>query len=75
MFGFGKKTVETSLHTSGMSCNHCEMRVMNALKAIKGVKDVQARAATGIVTIRHEDGVSLDALKDAVTEAGYTVTN
>lgn len=75
MFGWGKKTVETSLHTSGMSCTHCEARVSAALKEIKGVRDVKASAATGLVTVTHEDGVSLDALKGAVVEAGYTVTD
>ncbi len=73
MFGFGKKTQETSLQTSGMSCGHCEMRVTKALKEIKGVKSVTASASSGTVIVKHEEGVDPNALKTAIVEAGYTV--
>ena len=42
---------EIEIKVEGMVCNGCENRVQNALKAIKGIKDVNADHTTGIVKI------------------------
>lgn len=66
-----KKT--TVLTVEGMSCGHCSASVEKALNAIDGVSakvDLEAKTAS----VTHPDTVTLDALKTAVTEAGYSVT-
>ena len=63
----------TVLTVEGMSCSHCSARVEQALKAIGGVfAKVDLEAKTASVT--HPNTVTVDALKSAVTEAGYSVT-
>lgn len=62
------------LTVEGMSCGHCSARVEKALNAIAGVSakvDLQAKTAA----VTHPDTVSIDALKAAVTEAGYSVVS
>ena len=56
-----------------MSCGHCSARVENALNAIEGVSaKVDLEAKTAVVT--YPDTVTVDALKAAVTDAGYSIT-
>ena len=63
----------TLLTIEGMSCGHCSARVEKALNALEGVSaTVDLAAKTASVT--HPDEVSLDALKAAVTDAGYSVS-
>lgn len=57
----------------GMTCNHCKDRVEEALKAVDGVVNVVVNIGSGIVTVECNDGVGLDALANAVEEAGYTI--
>lgn len=58
----------------GMSCNHCKMRVENALGEIEGVEnvtvDLEAKKATFEIAYEVADAV----LKEAVEDAGYDVT-
>ena len=61
------------LTVEGMSCGHCSARVEKALNAIEGVSaQVDLEAKTAAVT--YPDTVTVDALKAAVTDAGYSVT-
>ena len=62
-----------TLTVEGMSCGHCSARVERALNAIEGVSakvDLEAKAAS----VTYPDTVTVDALKAAVTDAGYSVT-
>ena len=62
-----------TLTVEGMSCGHCSARVEKALNAIEGVSakvDLEAKAAS----VTYPDTVTEDALKAAVTDAGYSVT-
>lgn len=62
-----------TLTVEGMSCGHCSARVEKALNAIEGVSaKVDLGAKTASVT--YPDSVTIDALKAAVTDAGYSVT-
>lgn len=58
----------------GMSCQHCQMAVEKALKALDGVEDVQVDLAAGRVQVSFDPGrtTSLE-LKEAILDAGYTV--
>lgn len=63
-------TQTTTLSVHGMSCGHCEGRVVKALKAVPGVQDASASSTAQRAEVRHE-GVPHQALVDAVRNAGY----
>jgi hypothetical protein len=61
-----------TLTVEGMSCGHCSARVEKALNAIEGVSakvDLESKSAS----VTYPDIVTVDALKAAVTDAGYSV--
>jgi copper chaperone len=57
---------------SGMTCDHCVLSVTEEVAEIAGVRDVSAELATGRLTVVG-DGVSDQAVKAAVADAGYEV--
>lgn len=62
------------LSIKGMSCEHCQKHVQTVLDAIPGVKaKVYLAKNEAVVTV--DSSVSDDALKQAVTEAGYEVSD
>ncbi len=66
-------TMKKTIHIEGMSCSHCSGRVEKALNALDGVAatvSLEEKAAT--VTLSRD--VSDNALRAAVTDAGYDVT-
>lgn len=66
-----ESTMETVIKVEGMMCAHCKARVESVCKAIPGVADAEVDLQQKQVTVRGE--ASLDALKNAITEAGYEV--
>ncbi|SMG28675.1 heavy-metal-associated domain-containing protein [Paraburkholderia susongensis] len=60
-------------HVEGMSCQHCVAAVTNAIREHDAVAQVQVDLAAGRVVV--ESAQSVDALKAAIDEAGYTVTS
>ena len=58
----------------GMHCEHCAAKVESALAALEGVEKVKVKLAKGIAKISGEN-VSDDAIKNAVSAAGFTVTS
>lgn len=62
------------IHIEGMSCNHCSMRVTNAIKGVPGVTAVEVTLADKKAVIDAVDSIDNAALTAAVTGAGYTVT-
>ena len=66
-----EKLVETVIKVEGMMCPHCKARVESVCKGIAGVKDAVVDLQKKQVTVT---GVAaVDALKKAITEAGYEV--
>jgi len=61
------------LHVEGMSCQHCVAAVTNAIREHDAAAQVQVDLAAGRVVV--ESAQSVDALKAAIDEAGYTVTS
>lgn len=59
------------ISVKGMMCGHCEMHVKKALEAIDGITGATASHESGTVTIETSKEVSEEAIKSAVTEAGY----
>ncbi|MDR2493626.1 MAG: copper ion binding protein [Spirochaetaceae bacterium] len=65
--------MKTTLNVAGMSCEHCVKHVTNALKALPGVQSVEVNLGKKNAQVEHEERVSIDALKAAITEEGYEV--
>lgn len=64
------------LLVEGMTCDHCVMSVTEELTELDGVSDVRVRLVPGgasEVTVTSDAPVASDALRAAVTEAGYEV--
>jgi copper chaperone CopZ len=61
---------------SGMTCGHCVAAVTEEIGAIPGVTSVAVSLVPGEVsevTVDSAPGLSTDAVRAAVDEAGYTV--
>ncbi|QPK81389.1 heavy-metal-associated domain-containing protein [Schaalia sp. ZJ405] len=66
------RTIELSV--DGMTCGHCVMSVTEELKEVPGVQNVDVilnSGATSKVTVVTNTPIEDDALRDAVSEAGY----
>ncbi|HEY4303401.1 MAG TPA: heavy-metal-associated domain-containing protein [Gemmatimonadaceae bacterium] len=61
----------TRIRIAGMSCAHCVRAVFTSLAGVDGV--ARAEVSIGSAEIEHDGSVSLDALRDAIAVAGYTV--
>ncbi len=73
----GDDNMQKTLKIEGMMCEHCVKHVTEALEKVEGVERAEVslgkhkKPGTALVTLRAEtDG---EALKKAVTDAGYTV--
>ena len=64
----------TVLTVPDMSCGHCKTTVEDALSSINGVELARVDLDAKIVTVDHSDGLDEAALREAVVEAGYAVT-
>ena len=63
--------IDVTMRIDGMMCEHCEKTVTEALSAVEGVQDVTASAEKGTAKFKISPDTSEQALKDAVTKAGY----
>jgi Cu2+-exporting ATPase len=68
---FGRKKNERELTVTGMTCGHCEMRVKTALENVPGVKEAKTDHEKDLAVITATDDVDMDALVQAVKDAGY----
>lgn len=59
----------------GMSCGHCSNAVLNALKGISGVSDVNVNLEAKEATLEADGTVTDAAITAAVTEEGYEVVS
>jgi heavy metal translocating P-type ATPase len=65
-------TMKKVIGVEGMMCAHCQMHVKKALEAVDGVESAEVSLENRNATVTMTRDVSDKALKDAVTEAGYT---
>jgi len=63
---------ETSYKVAGMTCGHCVMAVTQEVGEVPGVDHVEVDLDGGRLVVRGE-GVSEEAVRAAVDEAGYAV--
>jgi copper chaperone CopZ len=55
----------------GMTCDHCVSAVSAELGALPGVRDVRVDLAAGTATVTSAGPLDVQAVRDAVDEAGY----
>ena len=70
----GGTTMKKELMIEGMMCQNCVKHVTHALDGIPGATDVQVSLENKKATVNVPESVTDEALKAAVTEAGYKVT-
>jgi copper chaperone len=64
------------LTVTGMKCGGCESTVTGKLEAIDGVVSVKASFKDKEVSVEFDaEKTSLDAIENAISEAGFTVTD
>ena len=61
----------TTAKINGMSCSHCVRAVFTALGGVPGV--ARADVSIGQAVIEHDGSVSHDAIREAISIAGYEV--
>ncbi|MEO5834507.1 MAG: heavy-metal-associated domain-containing protein [Nakamurella sp.] len=69
-------TTTTTYSVSGMTCSHCVAAVTEEVSQLDGVDTVQVDLNVGgnsAVTVTSTTALALDAVRDAVDEAGYTL--
>ena len=59
----------------GMTCNHCVSAVSSELGQLAGVTDVQVDLAAGTATVTSAQPLDVQAVRDAVDEAGYELAD
>ena len=65
--------IKQEIEITGMSCGHCEGKVVKELLRIAGVSEATASSETGSALITSEREVSLELVQHAVELAGYKV--
>lgn len=67
-------TESVTLTVTGMKCGGCESNVTNKLKTVDGVLSVNASSRDNEVSVEYDaDKTGLDAIAEAIVEAGFTV--
>ncbi len=65
---------EKTFKVEGMSCGHCKVAVEDELKGLSGVEISNADLEHGTVEVTFdEDLVTIDDIRGAIEEAGYTL--
>ena len=63
-----------TMKIEGMMCPHCQAAVTKALNAVEGVTNTEVSLYDKAAYVEAGEGISRDALKKAVADAGYEVT-
>ena len=66
--------MEKTMKIEGMMCGHCEAAVKKALEAVDGVASAEVSHTSGTAVVTLSKPVDNAALKKAVEDKGYTVT-
>lgn len=62
------------LTVDGMSCSHCENRIIKSVGNLTGVESVSVDLDTQKVTISFEpENVSIDTIREMIEDQGYDI--
>lgn len=64
--------MQTTVLISGMNCAHCVRAVFTSLSGVEGINN--ADVSLGRVVIEHDTPLSGAAIREAISAAGYEVT-
>lgn len=70
-----EKNMKKVVKISGMMCGHCEKHAHDALTALTGVESAKVSHEKGEAILTCSSEVSDDAIKIAIADEGYEVTN
>lgn len=66
--------MQKKIIVEGMSCGHCKNAVEKAVKALDGVSFAEVDLSAKQLTVEFDDdAVSMEQIKAAIEEEGYTV--
>ena len=68
-----EKAMTRVLTVPDMTCGHCKAAVEKALLEVEGVERAEADVESKAVSVEHAVSVSEEALRSAVSAAGYSV--
>ena len=63
----------TTIKIKGMSCNHCVMAVIRALRDIDGIRNVKVDLKRGEATFDEIEPVDMEDVTVCIKKAGYDV--
>jgi copper chaperone CopZ len=64
--------MKSEITVGGMTCDSCVLAATQALDAVDGVEKVKVDLKSGKATVKHNDSVTDDDLRAAVTAIGFT---
>ncbi len=67
--------MKKTLHIEGMTCGNCVKHTTEALEKLDGVTSVNVDLAAKSAVVEADKDITDDVFKEAVSEAGYTVTS
>ena len=70
-----EQTMEITMKIEGMMCGHCEATVKKALEAVSGVSEAVVSHESGTAVVKLSGNVDKEALKKAVEDKDYKVTD
>ncbi|MDP9471838.1 MAG: heavy-metal-associated domain-containing protein [Chloroflexota bacterium] len=56
-----------------VSCDHCVRAITEELTKLSGVTEVDVNLESKLVTVRHDDSVSDEQIREGIAEAGYDI--
>ena len=64
--------IKEKIEVTGMTCNHCVMKVEKALKGIQGVQSASVDLASKLAVVEYESSnIDTARLLSAIENAGY----
>lgn len=63
--------MKETLKIEGMTCDHCAMKVTNALESVEGVKKAKVSLKKKEAIVDFDGEVSKEAMVEAVSTLGY----
>lgn len=67
------KTESIGLKVTGMTCHHCELRVVKALERLDGVESAKASAKDQVVSVNFDtEKLGIEQIREAIFDCGYT---
>lgn len=70
-----ENSMQTKVTIEGMSCGHCVAHAKKAIETVEGVVMASVDLDTKSAVIESKENLDIEAVKEAIKEAGYEVTN